>query len=441
MHDHDPEQTWNAIRARLRDEITDYAFHIWIEPLRPVALQGSTLYVQAPGHVRSWVRDRYAELLRKAAGDGLNVELVSDTWTAPPEQPGPSAQPASEERLNPKYTFEQFVIGDGNRFAHAAALAVAEMPAQAYNPLFLHGPPGLGKTHLLHAIGNYVHRFGGGMTVRYATLESFTTEFVRALRREGDVQAFKRRFRSIDVLLIDDIQFIAGKQRTKEELFHTFNALYEAGSQLVLTSDRPPAELEELETRMRERFAAGLVVELEPPDLDVRMAILRQRARHDGLHDIPDDALRTIAAHVPSSVRALEGALIRVVAYASLEGVPLDASVARRVLTRLYPQQRQAFTPEDVQRATAASFGLDPAALLAYDRRPDVAFARQIAMYLARELTDATLPALGKAFGGRNHTTILHAHRRIATAIDSDPQAADAVQRVRTSLLRPDRGR
>jgi chromosomal replication initiator protein len=443
LHD-ELDTTWQPIRARIRDELTDYAFHIWVEPLEPAARTGSTLFVRAPRHIRGWVQDRYGSLLRDAAGrvapEVTSVELVDEDWTPPSDVASPTAPlPTDAERLNPKYTFEQFVIGAGNHLAHTAALAVAEQPAQTFNPLFLHGPPGLGKTHLLHAIGNYVRRYGGGMKVRYSTVESFTTDYVHAVRSKDDVQSFKERFRDVDVLLIDDIQFLAGKKRTKEEFFHTFNALYEAGGQLVITSDRPPPELEDIETRLRERFASGLVVELEPPDLDVRLAILRQRARHDGLQDVADDALRAIAGHVAGSVRALEGALIRVVAYASLEGLTLSPDVARKVLERLYPQRRRSCSLDDIRNTTARSFGLEPADLVAYDRRPEVAFARQVAMYLSRELTDQTLPAIGKSFGGRNHTTILHAHRRVAGAIDSDPDAARTVAAIRERLAGDDR--
>ena len=436
------DTTWQAIRARARDELTDYAFHIWIDPLAPAATVADTLFLRAPRHIRTIVRDRYVPMLRDAARSASGiaaVEVVDDEWTPPAEQPsGGGRLPAEPEegRLNPKYSFEQFVIGDGNRFAHAAALAAAELPAQAYNPLFIHGPPGLGKTHLLHAVGNYVRRYGG-LKVRYATVEAFTSEFVTALRQGGDVHAFKERFRHLDVLLIDDVQFLADKKRTKEEFFHTFNALYEAGAQLVLTSDCPPTELTGLEDRLRERFASGLVVEVERPDLDVRLAILRQRTRHDGLADVAEDALRAIAEHVTGSVRALEGALIRVVAYASLEGLPVSDDVARAVLARLYPRER--CTLEDIRDATARSFGLEPAELLARDRRPEVAFARQVAMYLSRELTDQTLPAIGRSFGGRNHTTILHAHRRVADQIREDPQAAHTVESLRRNLDAADR--
>jgi chromosomal replication initiator protein len=442
----DLAHTWARICGVLREQVADYSFEIWLAPLEPAGLDGPTLYVRAPDHIRSWVQERYAGLLRDAAlqvaGRPLAVEVVDRAWTAPTgvEAAGqaPPAEPAGD-RLNPKYSFEQFVIGPSNRFAHAAALAVAEQPAQAYNPLFLHGPPGLGKTHLLHAIGNYVRRFERGLRVRYATIEAFTSEFVATLRRQGDIAAFKQRFRELDVLLVDDVQFIADKERTKEEFFHTFNALYESGSQLVIASDRPPDDLRDLESRLRERFECGLVAELEPPGPDVRKAILRQRASHDGMPELPDETLEEIAHHVTASVRVLEGALVRIVAYASLRGVPVGAispDLARDVLRRLYPARRPC-SLTDIQAATARSFDLTPEELLARDRRPRVALARQIAMYLARELTDATLPAIGAGFGGRNHTTILHAHRRITSEIARDPATSDAVATLRAALAAP----
>jgi chromosomal replication initiator protein len=441
-------QTWDRTCERLRRDLTDFAFQIWIEPLEPLELDGTTLRLRAPDHIRSWVRERYLPLLRAAARDAIApdaaVELVDHAAGAAAgarRARGAVEAPAADEdeRLNPKYTFEQFVIGGGNRFAHAAALAVAELPAQAYNPLFIHGAPGLGKTHLLHAIGNYVRRYGGGLKVRYTTIETFTSQFVGTLRRNGDLAAFKERFRSIDVLLVDDVQFVADKGRTKEEFFHTFNALYETGSQLVLTSDRQPADLPGLEDRLAERFASGLVAEVEPPEHCVRLAILRQRAHHDGVDDVPQETLEEIARRVAGSVRMLEGALIRVVAYASLRGVAsgaITADLAREVLAKLYPSAPERCSLADIQAAAARSFGLTPDALLAYDRRPQVALARQIAMYLARELTDETLPAIGAGFGGRNHTTILHAHRRIAQAMRDDQATSEAVDAVRRELAR-----
>ena len=434
------DRAWDHVRNELHKEVTDSTFHIWLEPLELVAQHGSTLYVRAPGHIRTWVRERHSHQLRQAArqvlGPDTEVELVDDQWRNTSAADSPAQSPDRGETLNPKYTFDQFVIGDGNRLAHAAALAVAEMPAQAYNPLFIYGPPGLGKTHLLQAIGNYVQLYGGGLRVRYATIEDFTSAFVRSLRK-GDTGTFRDRFRGVDVLLLDDVQFLADKVRTKEEFFHTFNALYESGRQLVLTSDRSPADHDDFEARLRERFASGLVADLAPPELDVRMAILRKRARLDD-HLVSEETLVQIASHVSASVRALEGALIRVVAYASLSRQEPTPEVARRVLGSLYPElpRTTGCSLEAIQDATAKQFGITREALLAADRRPAISFPRQVAMYLARELTEETLPAIGRGFGGRNHSTVLHAHRKIAADLARGGRAATAVDTL-LRLLRP----
>jgi chromosomal replication initiator protein len=436
------ETLWNSIRDELRQEVPDFKFHIWLEPLAVAGLAGGTLYVRAPEHIRTSVAERYLPLLRRAAerrsGSRLAVEVVGEGWE-PPAAEGAEAEgpaPGREPGLNPKYSFEQFVIGEGNRMAHAAALAAAEMPAQAYNPLFLHGPPGLGKTHLLHAIGRYVHRYGGGLRVRYATIEEFTSEFVGAVR-ERRTEGFKDSYRSADVVLIDDVQFLAGRERTREEFFHTFNALLDSGRQLVLTSDRPPEELPDLEDRLSERFRSGLVVELEPPGNDVREAILAKRALLDGV-DVAPDVLSEIAGAVTSSVRALEGALIRVVAYASLRDQEPTPALVRHVLRRLgAANQPERCEIGDIVDASAREFGVERAAVLARDRRPSVATARQVAMYLARELTDHSLPEIGRGFGGRNHATVIQAINRVDTAVRTDPALRDAVDNVRRQLGRP----
>ena len=428
------------MREEMRAEVTDFIFHVWLEPLRPAGRVGDKLFVSAPGHVRGWVRETYGDLLRHSAARvserRLEIELVAEDWH-PPAAAATDVAPSSAAAnvgLNPKYTFEQFVICDGNRFAHAAALAVAEMPGQAYNPLFLHGPPGIGKTHLLHAVGNYVARHGDGLTVRYATVENFVSEFVAAVRTEG-VASFKSRFRGADVLMIDDIQFLASKQRSEEEFFHTFNALYETGRQLVFTSDRPPGELAGLEARLRERFECGLVIPVETPGPAAREAILRKRLLHDRV-DMDDDALRLLAERVSSSIRALEGGLIRVVAYASLRGERVTSETVRAVLGRLPdPSSRpeEPATLEAIQQAAAAAFGLTRERLLARDRSPKVAFARQIAMYLARELTEVSLPEIGRGFG-RDHSTVVHAHKRIAADIAAGGEAAGTVDTLRATL-------
>ena len=443
------QRVWEEVLGTLRASVTDYTFHIWLEPLRPAGLRAGTLFVRAPEHIRSWVADRYLPLIRRAAAaacrEPLSVEVVDGAWQSAEPEPAAATSAGgarfaggrADDGLNPKYTFEQFVICDGNRLSHGAALTVAEMPAQAYNPLFVYGRPGLGKTHLLHAIGNYVKSFGLGLSVRYATVEEFTSAFVGAVRRGGDAEAFRGRFRDADVLLIDDVQFLAEKVRTEEEFFHTFNALYESGRQLVLTSDRPPRDIEALEARLRERFESGLMAELEPPDFQARVSILQKRARLDALGEVSDAALAAIAEHVDTSVRALEGALIRVVAYASLRGVEPTGELARRVLERLYPQTESSSGPctiPDIQAATAKAFAVAAEDLLAHDRRPRVALARHVAMYLARELTQETLPAIGQSFGGRNHSTVLHAHKRIRDQLQRDADTFTTVENLRATL-------
>jgi chromosomal replication initiator protein len=433
------DQLWDDIRDELRRDTPDFKFHIWIDPLELAAVHGKTLYVRAPEHIRTSVAERYLPVLRRAAAQRFDphavVEVVGPAWTAPAATDGPA--PAEETpraaRLNPKYSFDQFVIGEGNRFAHAASLAVAELPAQAYNPLFLHGRPGLGKTHLLHAIGNYVQRYGDGLRVRYATIEEFTTGFVDAVRRHRTAD-FKDDFRSADVVLIDDVQFLAGRTKTREEFFHTFNALLDSGRQLVISSDRSPEELPDLEARLAERFRAGLVVELEPPPPSLRRAILAKRARVDGV-DVSGDVLAEIAQRVDSSVRALEGALIRVVAYASLKGEMATPGLVRHVLRRLGEDTApDACGLSEILDAAAQEFGVERDCLLARDRRPNVAMARQVAMYVARELTEHSLPEIGRGIGGRNHSTVLHAVNRIGAAIRTDPAVRKAVDNLHRRL-------
>jgi chromosomal replication initiator protein len=446
-----PDEIWDSIRAELRRETPDFKFHIWLDPLRLAAIRGETVFIRAPDHIRTSVTERYLPLLRRAASTAFEeralVEVVGEDWEAPPEdgtgrspmphagRPGAGAL-AERERLNQKYTFDQFVIGAGNRFAHAASLAVAELPGHSYNPLFLHGSPGIGKTHLLHAIGNYVARFGSGLRVRYATIDEFTAEFVQAVK-SGEPADFKQSFRGADVVLIDDVQFLAGRDKTREEFFHTFNALVEAGRQLVMTSDSAPEDIPGLEERLTQRFRSGLVVELDTPEVSARMAILAKRAHLDGI-EVDNEVLEEIAARVTTSVRALEGALIRVVAYASLRGESPSAGLARHVLRRLGQDETEdACGLGEILDAAAQEFGVEREALLARDRRPAVAEARQVAMYLARELTEHSLPEIGRGVGGRNHTTVLHAVNRIGAAIRDDESVRTAVDNLRRRLGHP----
>lgn len=430
-----PELThaWTRIREELHRAVEDSAYQLWLEPLRPQSLADGALVLAAPPAICSWVADRYARVLTAAAtsvlGSATSVSVVPATAgaaPAPPERTTPAVEAATT--FHPKYAFEQFVIGDSNRLAHAAALAVAELPGHAYNPLFIYGTPGLGKTHLLHAIGNYLLDSGSGLSVRYATAETFTNGFLSAIH-DGGADRFKARYRNNDVLLVDDVQFLERKAKTEEEFFHTFNALQEAGSQLVLTSDRLPRDLAGLEDRLRERFEAGLVTDLGPPDLSTRLTILRKRVERDRI-PLPDDsALEVIARRITGNMRALEGALIRVVALHSLTDRAINASLATDVLDTLYPSTRAArrTTVREIQEATCQAFGLTLEELLSATRTRRVAWPRQVAMYLAREMTDGTLPAIGQAFGGRNHATVLHACQRTRERMSSDLEALDAV--------------
>jgi chromosomal replication initiator protein len=445
------ETTWNGIREELRRTATDLTFHLWLEPLELAGRDGQLLYVRAPRHIRTLVEERYLPLLRSAAeralASPLAVKIVGEDWAgtgnagAEPRVTRDVRGAGPADLLNPKYTFDQFVIGDANRLAHAAALAVAEQPAQAYNPLFLHGPPGLGKTHLLHAIGNYVRRYGSGVAVRYATSDDFTSGFVRALRGER-IDAFKSAFRDVDVLLLDDVQFLGSKAKTQEEFFHTFDSLYEGGCQLVVSSDKPPAEMTSFERRLTERFASGLVAEVEAPGLEVRLAILRKRASLDGLSDVGEATLREVATQIGSSVRALEGGLIRVVAHASLHGETPSPDLARIALCNLSTTTPSSpCTIASIQTIVADAFGVTRDALVAHDRRPHLSVPRQVAMYLTRELTEESFPAIGSGFGGRNHSTILHAHRKITLEVERETELGRRTQELQAALASPDADR
>jgi chromosomal replication initiator protein len=440
--------TWREIRVELRRTVGESAYEIWLDPLKLKAWDGSVLLIEAPPATQAWVAKRFGRILetcaRAVVGSAISVAFTGAKEAG--SEPTRGTQPRSNidipEAFNPRYSFDQFIIGDGNRLAHAASLAVAELPGQAYNPLFLHAPPGLGKTHLLHAIGNYVLAFGGGATVRYTTVEAFTNQFINALGSRS-LDVFTHAYRDADVLLIDDVQFLASKAKTEEEFFHTFNALYETGRQLVLTCDRLPRQLVSVEERLRERFESGLVADIRPPDFATRVAILRKRAALDGIQLGNSAVLELIAERVTDNVRALEGSLIRIVAHHSLTGQPLDGELARAVLDGMYPASGSASVSIDEIRASVASYyKLTVPELISSSRAARIAWPRQVAIHLARQLTDASLHAIGEAFGGRNHATVLHACKRVSERLMESSDAANDVRELDITIRsrRVDRG-
>jgi chromosomal replication initiator protein len=432
----EPVAAWRAIRAELRRALGESTYEIWIAPLEVKAFEGTLLLLTAPPATRAWTAKRFGRILETCAKAVLGVEIrVAVEGTSLSQVGGPTDPPSEPAgTLNPRYSFDQFIIGDGNRLAHAASLAVAELPGQAYNPLFLHAPPGLGKTHLLHAIGNYVTSFGGTTKVRYTTVEAFTNHFIRALGSRS-LDHFKHAYRDVDVLLIDDVQFLASKAKTEEEFFHTFNALYETGRQLVLTCDRLPSALVAVEERLRERFEAGLVADIRPPDFNTRVAILRKRALLDRIPLADSSVVEAIAERVTDNVRALEGALIRVVAYHSLTGQPIDLSLAGTVLDAMYPRRPSAtLSIGRIQTAVAAHYEIAVPDLLSASRAARIAWPRQVAIYLARELTSTPLQTIGEAFGGRNHATVLHACKRVAERLAADQHAGAELDELRTAI-------
>lgn len=419
------------MQARLRASVPASTFQLWLEPLELVGARAETLLLTAPESIRAWTERRYAGLIREAlTGAGSRITDVS--LIAEGEGPGP-AEPdcTSNLDLNVNYTFDRFVIGEGNRVAHAAALAVAEAPSEAYNPLFLHGPPGLGKTHLLVAIANYLATSAPDLNVRYTTAECFTNEFVAALRAAG-AEEFKRRYRDLDVLLVDDVQFLEGKRHTEDEFFHTFNALYEGGSQLVLSADRIPSELSSLESRLRDRFEWGLTVAVEPPNLATRLAVLRRLVREAGV-DTEADVLTELARRIDVNMRQLHGGLTRVIAHASLTAKPLSAELIDAVI----PKTARALesTPvEEIQERVSATFGVSRSELVGSGRAATPLSARQVAIYLTRELTDLSLPQIGRLYGGRDHSTVLNSIRRVEARLGEDQSFAAQVQALRASL-------
>jgi len=443
-------ELWHHVLAVIEGRLSKPSFETWLKSTKAIALQDNTVIVAAPNEfVRDHLERSYTALIRETlqevAQQALDVKFVLPPQHDETERrsPSPSSrQPRSgsaladdmpQTMLNPKYTFDTFVVGQSNRFAHAACLAVAELPAKAYNPLFIYGGVGLGKTHLMHAIGHYVLQHNPGAKVVYLSSEKFTNEFITAIQYNR-TEDFRNKYRKVDVLLIDDIQFLAGKERIQEEFFHTFNALHEENKQIVISSDRPPREIPTLEDRLRSRFEWGLITDIHPPDLETRIAILRKKVKAENL-DIPDDVLLYIANQIDSNIRELEGALLRVVAYSAAHQRDIDLPLAVEALRDIVsPSKPRKITIADIQKVVGAHFGLRLEDLIGKKRTKNVAYPRQIAMYLARELTDASLPKIGSEFGGRDHTTVIHAHEKISRELQTNPELQALIQQLTEQL-------
>lgn len=424
-------EIWKNSLNIIKGELTDVSFNTWLKCISPISIDNNTLKLGVPndftkGILMSRYKDLIINALKLVTSNKYNVEFIitsEETFETQLAQNKTESNVSVNDEmstiLNPKYTFDTFVIGNSNRFAHAASLAVAEAPAKAYNPLFIYGGVGLGKTHLMHAIGHYILKNNPSSKVVYVSSEKFTNELINSIKDDKNVD-FRNKYRNVDVLLIDDIQFIAGKERTQEEFFHTFNALYEANKQIILSSDRPPKEIPTLEDRLRSRFEWGLIADIQPPDFETRMAILKKKADVEHLN-IANEVFAYIATTIKSNIRELEGALIRIVAYSSLTNKEISVDLATEALKDIISnKQSKQITIDSIQEIVANYYNLRIEDFKSARRTRNVAFPRQIAMYLCRKLTDMSLPKIGEEFGGRDHTTVIHAYEKISDMLNND---------------------
>jgi chromosomal replication initiator protein len=434
---------WQRTLELLKDEVTEISYNTWIKTIKPISMNSNLIELGVPADFnRGILESRYSTLIQQAIKKASNREFEI-SFIVPSSQNGSYESMKARKKeyddsslvsvLNPKYTFDTFVIGSGNQLAHAASLAVAESPAQAYNPLFIYGGVGIGKTHLMHAIGHYILEHNKGTRVLYVSSEKFTNELINAIKDDKN-EAFRAKYRNIDILLIDDIQFIAGKERTQEEFFHTFNALYESNKQIIISSDKPPRDIATLEDRLRSRFEWGLQADIQPPDLETRIAILKKKAQLENI-DISDDVYAFIADNIASNIRELEGALIRVIAYSSLVKTEVDLDLAKEALKDILAANKtKVINSEIIMEVVARHFNLKPEDFKSKKRNREIAFPRQIAMYLCRELTDMSLPQIGSEFGGRDHTTVMHAYSKISESVDSNYEVRRTVEELKRNI-------
>ena len=437
---------WNQALESLQKELTPQVYERWLKPIKPSAVDSDSLHLGVPDEFfKNWIIDHYGSMITLALREITDdpdfktkfVILQEEARVTPSTNFAPTAQMSSQSsfnpqtmpvELNPKYTFESFVVGPSNRFAHAASMAVAESPAKAYNPLFIYGPVGLGKTHLMQAIGQETLRRNPNAKVLYITSEKFTNQLINSIKT-GTTIKFREKYRTVDVLLMDDVQFIAGKESTMEEFFHTFNTLYDAHKQIVVSSDKPPKDISNLEERLVSRFEWGLVTDIQPPDYETRTAILRKKAERENLF-IPDTVTSFIADKIKSNIRELEGALIRVVAYSKLVGKEVDEAIAYDVLKDMIVETQKKITVDLIQRKVAEYFDIRPSDMTAKRRTKNVVYPRHLAMFLSREMTSLSLPEIGEQFGGRDHTTVLHAYEKMKKDFKKDPKSKSLVDKL-----------
>lgn len=453
MTDLELAELWEKTLSLIETQVSKPSFETWLKSTTPSKFYNETLIIEVPNEfAKDWLESRYSDMI-KLALNKITEREVSVSFVLPnynninipdsfqqiaaalPKNNNHHLEDGYTTSLNPKYTFDTFVVGNSNRFAHAASLAVAEAPAKAYNPLFIYGGVGLGKTHLMQAIGHYILENNKATKVVYASSEKFTNELINSIRDDKTVE-FRNRYRNMDILLIDDIQFLAGKERTQEEFFHTFNALYEANKQIIISSDRPPKEIPTLEDRLRSRFEWGLITDIQPPDLETRIAILRKKAKLENLQ-VPNDVMVYIANRIQSNIRELEGALIRVMAYASLTNNQITPDLAGMALKDILPPDKpKQITIAMVQQVVADFYNMRIDEFKAKKRTRAVAYPRQVAMYLCRELTDCSLPQIGLEFGGRDHTTVMHAHEKISGELQTDSHLQSTITELKNLITK-----